>query len=200
MQRRPVCAIEDLPPGTMKLVQAGKFGVGVYNIDGVAVRDRELLLARGRAAVRGLCGRHQRIRAGRSRVSCVTCAKARSRDARGISGSSTSRPGSTSRIRRSASAPTRSTSPTGRCISPHEPRHRRERSAAFPLQRRDPALPVARAQAAGDPRRRAAVVPGARRRLPPGPLRRRLSGIGPGHRCAGICSTRAVPTTRSSIR
>jgi nitrite reductase/ring-hydroxylating ferredoxin subunit len=34
MQRRPVCAIEDLPPGTMKLVQAGKFGVGVYNIDG----------------------------------------------------------------------------------------------------------------------------------------------------------------------
>ena len=34
MQRHPVCAIEDLPPGTMKLVQAGKFGVGVYNIDG----------------------------------------------------------------------------------------------------------------------------------------------------------------------
>ena len=34
MQRRPVCAIEDLPPGSMKLVQAGKFGVGVYNIDG----------------------------------------------------------------------------------------------------------------------------------------------------------------------
>jgi nitrite reductase/ring-hydroxylating ferredoxin subunit len=34
MRRRPVCAIEDLPPGTMKLVQAGKFGVGVYNIEG----------------------------------------------------------------------------------------------------------------------------------------------------------------------
>ena len=34
MLRRPVCAIEDLPPGTMKLVAAGKFGVGVYNIDG----------------------------------------------------------------------------------------------------------------------------------------------------------------------
>jgi nitrite reductase/ring-hydroxylating ferredoxin subunit len=34
MQRRPVCAIEDLPPGTMKLVQAGKFGVGVYNVGG----------------------------------------------------------------------------------------------------------------------------------------------------------------------
>jgi nitrite reductase/ring-hydroxylating ferredoxin subunit len=34
MQRRAVCAIQDLPPGSMKLVQAGKFGVGVYNIDG----------------------------------------------------------------------------------------------------------------------------------------------------------------------
>jgi nitrite reductase/ring-hydroxylating ferredoxin subunit len=34
MQRRAVCAIEDLPPGSMKLVQAGKFGVGVYNIGG----------------------------------------------------------------------------------------------------------------------------------------------------------------------
>ncbi len=34
MERRAVCAIEDLPPGTMKLVQAGKYGVGVYNIDG----------------------------------------------------------------------------------------------------------------------------------------------------------------------
>lgn len=34
MRRLPVCSIEDLPPGTMKLVQAGKFGVGVYNIDG----------------------------------------------------------------------------------------------------------------------------------------------------------------------
>lgn len=34
MRRRPICAIEDLPPGTMKLVQAGRFGVGVYNVDG----------------------------------------------------------------------------------------------------------------------------------------------------------------------
>jgi nitrite reductase/ring-hydroxylating ferredoxin subunit len=34
MQRRHVCAVEDLPPGTMKLVPAGKFGVGVYNVDG----------------------------------------------------------------------------------------------------------------------------------------------------------------------
>ena len=34
MRRHRVCAIEDLPPGTMKLVPVGKFGVGVYNIDG----------------------------------------------------------------------------------------------------------------------------------------------------------------------
>jgi nitrite reductase/ring-hydroxylating ferredoxin subunit len=34
MRRHRVCPIEDLPPGTMQLVQAGKFGVGVYNIDG----------------------------------------------------------------------------------------------------------------------------------------------------------------------
>jgi nitrite reductase/ring-hydroxylating ferredoxin subunit len=34
MHRRAVCALADLPPGSMKLVPAGKFGVGVYNIDG----------------------------------------------------------------------------------------------------------------------------------------------------------------------
>jgi nitrite reductase/ring-hydroxylating ferredoxin subunit len=34
MRRVSVCSIDDLPPGTMKLVPAGKFGVGVYNIAG----------------------------------------------------------------------------------------------------------------------------------------------------------------------
>jgi len=34
MRRHPVCSLEDLPPGTMKLVPVGKFGVGVYNIGG----------------------------------------------------------------------------------------------------------------------------------------------------------------------
>src|ERR1700729_3299073 len=29
MQRRRVCGIDEIPPGTMKLVPAGKFGVGV---------------------------------------------------------------------------------------------------------------------------------------------------------------------------
>jgi nitrite reductase/ring-hydroxylating ferredoxin subunit len=32
--RQPVCSVEELPPGTMKLVPVGKFGVGVYNVDG----------------------------------------------------------------------------------------------------------------------------------------------------------------------
>jgi 3-phenylpropionate/trans-cinnamate dioxygenase ferredoxin component len=37
-----VCAVEELPPGTMKLVQAGLVEVGVYNCDGelVAIEDR----------------------------------------------------------------------------------------------------------------------------------------------------------------
>jgi nitrite reductase/ring-hydroxylating ferredoxin subunit len=34
MQRRRVCGIDELPPGTMKLVPAGRFGVGVYNVNG----------------------------------------------------------------------------------------------------------------------------------------------------------------------
>ncbi|HEU4361780.1 MAG TPA: Rieske (2Fe-2S) protein [Mycobacterium sp.] len=32
--RQFVCALDELPPGTMKLVEAGKFGVGVYNVHG----------------------------------------------------------------------------------------------------------------------------------------------------------------------
>jgi nitrite reductase/ring-hydroxylating ferredoxin subunit len=34
MARHRVCAVDELPPGSMKLVPAGKFGVGVYNIGG----------------------------------------------------------------------------------------------------------------------------------------------------------------------
>ena len=29
-----VCPIEELPPGSTRLVPAGKFGIGVYNVDG----------------------------------------------------------------------------------------------------------------------------------------------------------------------
>ena len=37
-----VCPIEELPPGTMKLVHAGEISVGVYNVDGelYALEDR----------------------------------------------------------------------------------------------------------------------------------------------------------------
>ena len=33
-QRRFVCSLDELPPGGMKLVDVGKFGVGVYNVHG----------------------------------------------------------------------------------------------------------------------------------------------------------------------
>ncbi|OBI15841.1 Rieske (2Fe-2S) protein [Mycobacterium sp. E2497] len=33
-ERRFVCSLDDLPPGGMKLVDVGKFGVGVYNVRG----------------------------------------------------------------------------------------------------------------------------------------------------------------------
>jgi 3-phenylpropionate/trans-cinnamate dioxygenase ferredoxin component len=37
-----VCPVEDLPPGTVKLVHAGQITVGVYNLDGkyCAIEDR----------------------------------------------------------------------------------------------------------------------------------------------------------------
>jgi 3-phenylpropionate/trans-cinnamate dioxygenase ferredoxin component len=37
-----VCPLEELPPGTMKLVHAGEISVGVYNVDGelYALEDR----------------------------------------------------------------------------------------------------------------------------------------------------------------
>jgi nitrite reductase/ring-hydroxylating ferredoxin subunit len=34
LKRRLVCSLDELPPGTMKLVDVGKFGVGVYNVHG----------------------------------------------------------------------------------------------------------------------------------------------------------------------
>ena len=37
-----VCPVEDLPPGTVKIVHAGQIAVGVYNLDGeyYALEDR----------------------------------------------------------------------------------------------------------------------------------------------------------------
>ena len=34
LKRRFVCSLDELPPGAMKLVDVGKFGVGVYNVQG----------------------------------------------------------------------------------------------------------------------------------------------------------------------
>jgi 3-phenylpropionate/trans-cinnamate dioxygenase ferredoxin subunit len=37
-----VCSVEELPPGSMKLVHAGEISVGVYNVNGTlcAIEDR----------------------------------------------------------------------------------------------------------------------------------------------------------------
>ena len=42
MAELEVCPVEELPPGTMRLVRAGLLEVGVYNCDGdlVAIEDR----------------------------------------------------------------------------------------------------------------------------------------------------------------
>ena len=48
--------VEELPPGTMKLVHAGEISVGVYNVNGRALRGRGPVLARRRAARRGRLG------------------------------------------------------------------------------------------------------------------------------------------------
>ena len=34
LKRRFVCSLDELPPGAMRLVDVGKFGVGVYNVGG----------------------------------------------------------------------------------------------------------------------------------------------------------------------
>ncbi len=42
MAELTVCPLDELPPGTMKLVHAGEISVGVYNVDGelYAIEDR----------------------------------------------------------------------------------------------------------------------------------------------------------------
>jgi len=45
--RRFVCSLDELPPGGMKLVDAGKFGVGVYNVRGALYAIAEVRQDRG---------------------------------------------------------------------------------------------------------------------------------------------------------
>ena len=99
MQRRPVCAIEDLPPGTMKLVQAGKFGVGVYNIDGSLYAIANYCSHEGAPLCLGyVSGTTEYDPEMPDQI--AMCAPVRSRAARGISGSSTSPPARASPTRR----------------------------------------------------------------------------------------------------
>src|ERR1700724_2709888 len=65
MQRQPVCAIEDLPPGSMKLVAAGKFGVGVYNVDGALYAIANYCAHEGAPLRAGDAGGLRDVRAGR---------------------------------------------------------------------------------------------------------------------------------------
>ena len=115
MLRRPVCAIEDLPPGSMKLVAAGKFGVGVYNIDGSLYAIANYCSHEGAPLCAGYVGGTTEsapdapggvryVREGQ----IARCP--------GTTGNSTSPPGRTSPTRRSGSAPMRWTWPTDRCI------------------------------------------------------------------------------------
>jgi nitrite reductase/ring-hydroxylating ferredoxin subunit len=55
-KRRFVCSIEELPPGGMKLVDAGKFGVGVYNVRGVLYAIANYCAHEGAPLCLGLLG------------------------------------------------------------------------------------------------------------------------------------------------
>ena len=92
MQRRSVCAIEDLPPGSMKLVQAGKFGVGVYNIDGAVYAIANYCSHEGAPLCAGYVVGTNEFAPEMPGINCATSAKAGSRAAPGTTGSSTSRP------------------------------------------------------------------------------------------------------------
>ena len=47
-----VCRVEDLPPGTRKIVKAGVRLIGVFNVDRRVLRHPQSLSTSGRAAVR----------------------------------------------------------------------------------------------------------------------------------------------------
>jgi nitrite reductase/ring-hydroxylating ferredoxin subunit len=55
-ERRFVCAIDELPPGEMKLVDVGKFGVGVYNVAGALYAIVNYCSHEGAPLCQGLIG------------------------------------------------------------------------------------------------------------------------------------------------
>ena len=116
-QRRFVCSVDELPPGAMKLVDVGKFGVGVYNVHGSLYAIVNYCSHEGAPLCLGLIGGTneaapdepdglRRVRDGQI-VRCpwhnwefdVTTGQKRRRSGRGVS------------------VPTRSMSPTGRCMT-----------------------------------------------------------------------------------
>ena len=62
MAELDVAPVDELPPGSVKIVHAGAISVGVYNLDGALLRDRGSLLARRRPALRGRLRRRGGVR------------------------------------------------------------------------------------------------------------------------------------------
>src|SRR6201994_948564 len=54
--RRFVCSLDELPPGGMKLVDVGKFGVGVYNVRGALYAIVNYCSHQGAPLCQGLIG------------------------------------------------------------------------------------------------------------------------------------------------
>ena len=182
LKRRFVCSLDELPPGTMKLVDVGKFGVGVYNVRRVFARDRQLLLARGCSAVSGPTSAEPTKPTPTRQTGCGASSTGRSFGALGTTGNSTSPRAATSPTRKrrvrtyevdvsdGEGVPDRMIIDTN--VQPH-----------FRYNAEIRRLPAAGPQTAGDSRRRTTVVSSAGRRLPPRPLRRALPGLGSGDRC-----------------
>ena len=64
LKRRFVCSLDELPSGAMKLVDAGKFGVGVYNVGGSLHAIVNYCSHEGAPLCLGLLGGLRRVRDG----------------------------------------------------------------------------------------------------------------------------------------
>ena len=113
--RRLVCSLDELPPGGMKLVDVGKFGVGVYNVRGALYAIVNYCSHEGAPLCLGLIGGTNESAPESSPAGYAACVTGRLCDALGTIGNSTSRLVKTLPTRHAASAPTRSMSATGRC-------------------------------------------------------------------------------------
>ncbi len=62
-----VATVDEIPPGTHKLVPIGRHGVGVYNVNGTFYAIANYCPARGRPVVLGSAARPQHRRRERAR-------------------------------------------------------------------------------------------------------------------------------------